>query len=289
MMWSLIPVLIIAAMESNHVYSTGYTIGFLFSLVFIAIYVSIRNDYLRYAAGITGWFLLYLATGGFALLASVLCIIHELFNRKPYHYILTAGYVLISIVVPYLVWRYIFYFPFSDVWLSPILLPHSGITKYLLLLLLVYYPLLLIMIRIWMRFSEKNQFLFSWDLKTILAGLIVFIAFAGWIMKNAYDYKTELFFGVYKNVQQADWDEVLKLSSRYPGTHLLILYSTNLALYKSGQLGDRMYHYNQVGPAGLSIEWQNNNIIHFFGSEIFYQLGNQVDHECLPCLPVTTR
>ena len=275
-LWSFIPVLLLVALQSFYKYKLDYTIGFLLTLMFIAIYVSLRKESLRYATGFIGWFLLYLATGGFSLLASVLCIIYELlFIKKPYHYFVALGFALMTILLPYLAWRYIYFISISDAWLNLILFlfPYKGITKYGLLLLLAYYPLLLIGIKIWLTLSKKTQFTFNWNWKTMLAGIIVFSAITVWIKKNAYDYKTELLLAIDENVQQKNWDQVLKLSSRYPENHLLVLYFTNLALYKSGQLGDRMFHYNQVGPYGLSFKWTTNHYTPFFGGEVFYHLG----------------
>lgn len=49
--------------------------------------------------------------------------------------------------------------------------------------------------------------------------------------------------------------------------------SNTLALYKSRQLGDHMFHYNQVGVPGLWLEWKRNWVVTFYGGEIFYHLG----------------
>jgi hypothetical protein len=93
------------------------------------------------------------------------------------------------------------------------------------------------------------------------------------IINRVYDYKTELIFGIDQKIQEDRWDQALKLSSRYPENDLLILYFTNLALYKTGQLGERLFHYDQVGPSGLFLEWKSSDVINMYGSEIFYQLG----------------
>ena len=54
----------------------------------------------------------------------------------------------------------------------------------------------------------------------------------------------------------------------------LILYYTNLALYKTGHLGDRMFYYNQIGVPGLWLNREGDEISLFLGGELFYHLGN---------------
>jgi len=73
-------------------------------------------------------------------------------------------------------------------------------------------------------------------------------------------------------VQHGEWNEVLKLSDRYPGYNTLVIYYTNLALYKSGKLLDKMFNYPQIGSQGLRLKWQRNLNL-FFGGEVFSQLS----------------
>lgn len=81
-LWSLIPVLFLLVLQSDYMFTLGYILDLLLVLTFFAIYLSIRNDYIRYAFGIIGWFFLYLATGGFSLIATALCSLFELFYSK---------------------------------------------------------------------------------------------------------------------------------------------------------------------------------------------------------------
>ena len=145
-LWSFIPVLFLIALQSDPYFTIGYTIGLLLVLAFIALYISIHNDYLRYAAGFIGWFFLYLATGGFALLSTVMCITYELlFAESRYRLITSLGYALIAAFLPYLAWRSLYFIPIAESWLNPIISLSNVPTKNGLLLLLVYFPVLLIM------------------------------------------------------------------------------------------------------------------------------------------------
>jgi hypothetical protein len=122
--------------------------------------------------------------------------------------------------------------------------------------------------------SKKTWFQSGWKLKTILTGVIVIFAFAGVFKKYAYNPKLSLFFEIDHYVQQAKWDKVLELASRSREPNRLILYYTNLALYKTGHLGDRMFYYNQIGVSGLWLNREGDEISLFLGGELFYHLGN---------------
>jgi hypothetical protein len=274
MVWAFIPVMLLAALQSNHNYIIGYTLGLLFILSFFAIYISIRNDKIRYVTGFAGFPLLYIVTGSYSLIAVLLYIIHEIiFRRNAYRLGIAAAYIIISLVIPYLAWRYVYFINPKDAWLYPIPFHIKAIVKYDLYLLLVYFPFVLVIVSSRLRVSKKTEISFGWNWKTTVTGTIVLIALAILLKEQAYDYKTELILGIDISVQKAKWQKALKLSDRYPEINRLVTYYTNLALYKSGQLADRMFDYNQIGGQGLRLKWQRNNIIPFFGGEIYYHLA----------------
>jgi len=96
---------------------------------------------------------------------------------------------------------------------------------------------------------------------------------AGLILRFVYDRKTEILLGMDHCIQRSDWDGTLKLSSAYPDTNRLVMYFTNLALYKTGHMGDQLFHYPQAGTSGLWLNWKNDGATAFFGGEIYYQLA----------------
>ena len=274
-LWSLIPVLLLVALQSDYMFNPGYTLGLLLVLTYFAIYISVRNVYIRYAFGFIGWFFLYMATGGFSLLATLLCIIHELlFTKNRFRLLAASGFTLIALLLPYLAWHTIYLIPVREAWFDPVIFTLREITKYALLLFIAYFPLLLIGIRILPAPSTKTWLQSGWNLKTILSGMIVIFVFSWGIKKYIFNPELNLFFEIDHNVQQAKWDKVLELASRSREPNRLILYYTNLALYKTGHLGDRMFYYNQIGIPGLWLNREGDEISLFLGGEIFYHLGN---------------
>jgi hypothetical protein len=132
----------------------------------------------------------------------------------------------------------------------------------------------MIVIKILPASLKKSWLQSDWNLKTIFSGMIVIIAFTGVLIKYAYNPKLNLFFEIDHNVQQAKWNKVLELASRSHETNRIILYYTNLALYKTGHLGDRMFYYSQIGVPGLWLNREGDEISLFLGGELFYHLGN---------------
>jgi hypothetical protein len=216
-----------------------------------------------------------MAAGGFSLLATLICIIHELlFTKNRFRFFTASGFAFIALFLPYLAYKIIYFITIREAWFDPAFFTLRKITKYILLLLIAYFPLLLIVIKILPAASKKTWLQSGWNLKTILAGVIVIFAFAGVFKKYAYNPKLNLFFKIDHYIQQAKWDKVLELASRSREPNRLILYYTNLALHKTGHLGDRMFYYNQIGVSGLWLNREGDEISLFLGGELFYHLCN---------------
>jgi hypothetical protein len=272
-LFPMIPVLLFLSLQSDYRYSFGNTTGFILALSFSAFYFSNNKPWARYLVGFAGWILLYFATGGFSLIAAVLCAIHELFHiRSRYRFALASGYVLMAILIPYLAWDFIYYLPLSKAWFMQILFPFPGISKYLLFLLVVFCPLTLLALDIWKQLAHKEIVNFHWDAKTIILGSVMFL-FGSWIVIRSYDAKSEALFRIDYYVQHAKWEKALNQSARYPGINRLIIYFTNLSLYESGQMGDLLFHYKHTGKDDLWLEWPGGKLSLFFGADIFYYLG----------------
>jgi hypothetical protein len=273
-LWSFIPVLWLAAVQSDYTYGFVNTVGLLLALTFTAIYISIRKTNLRYAIMLISWIILYLVIGGFSMLTVVICILHEIFiPENRFRFYLVSGYAFMAAFIPYFLWRFVYFIPVGHMWFSPVLYPLNPSTRLELQLLFAYFPFLLISIKIWMISFKKIHVIPGWNWKTIIIGIAVVLAFAVVIKKYSYDPKNELLFKADNAVQNSEWDNVLKLSNEFSGTNRLMVYFTNLALYKSGKLGDQMFHYIQIDPSYLWLEAPGTQYPYFFGYDIFYHLG----------------
>ncbi|MDO9340327.1 MAG: DUF6057 family protein [Bacteroidales bacterium] len=273
-LWAFVPVLLLAALHSYHLYSLAYTIGLIVSLGYFAVYISIGNNKLRYFFGLTGWPLLYFIAGGYSLLTIMLCFIHELFfSRNWSRFIIASVFPILALVVPYLASHFIFYINEGMAWTFFLPLFIGAPFKYILILLLIYYPLVLTVSKAWITYSKREVLSPGWNWKTIIAGTLFIVCLSGVIIKYIYDRKTEVLLGIDHYVQRSDWDGVLKLSSSSRVTNRMVMHFTNFALYKTGHMGDQLFHYQQAGSAGLWLDWEQDWIIAFFGGEIYYHLA----------------
>jgi uncharacterized membrane protein YhdT len=167
----------------------------------------------------------------------------------------------------------IYYIPAKEIWINPSLLAFRRVTQYALYLLVLYLPITLLIAKI---SGNGKSFLFTpkWNLKNLLAGGLVMVLMTAGVIKYVYDPQIRKFLEMDYQIQQQNWSKVLKISAKAGGTNRLMLYYTNLALFKTGQLGNHMFQFNQIGIPGLWLSREGNPISLFLGGELFYHLGN---------------
>jgi hypothetical protein len=128
-----------------------------------------------------------------------------------------------------------------------------------------------------------------------------FILFAGkririghhWIFKAAvilflfvhlffsYDYKTEKLFEIEHSFTEEDYPKVVSLAEKYPGNNHLVVYLGNIALSKTSQMGDKLFHLRQMfGPEGLFMKNEPVNVATLYGGELYEELKyvNEAGH-----------
>jgi len=268
-----IPVLLIAALQSNHLYKLGFTVGVILVLSFAYGYILLKNSTVRYIAGGLGLVLLYVLSGGFVLLAALMAILLECFYFKSERrWINISVLAIVSLGFPFLAWKFFYLETFQEAWFYPF--PFWGVLRIpLFAALLVYFPLIIVSFSGYMQLMKKGKLVVPWSYKTVIAGGAIIIAGLALVKTKAYDPKIETFLGMDHYVQTGDWNKAIGLSKEYPGTNQLVTYYTNLALYKTDQLADRMFSFPQHGAGGLQLEWKRDEVTPFFGGEVFYHLN----------------
>lgn len=271
--WSLIPLLLLAAIQSDFQYKPSLTVGIVLALAASNVYIRINKAVFRLFAGVILWIAVYYLSCGFALLLTLHILLSEWFYFKQKTGIVNGlVLLLVSIILPYVAWRFVYYINLRDAWFFPF--PFWGVTKIMAFgALVVYFPFVILALSLLKSFPRIHRFIVSWNYLTVFLGLVIISVSSILVKKHSYDRKTEILLGMDYYVQKQDWYHVLELSNEYPGRNQLILYYTNLALYKTGQMGDRMFDYPQLGIGGLRLEWKRNEVAPFFGGEIFYHLN----------------
>jgi hypothetical protein len=95
------------------------------------------------------------------------------------------------------------------------------------------------------------------------------------ILKSAYPqnlWKEEVMAYDY-HCRMQNWDKVIEMANRKSPTVPITVTCLNLALYKTGQLPNRMFDYFQNGPEGLLPTFQRDFMIPMVGGEPYWYLG----------------
>jgi hypothetical protein len=175
--------------------------------------------------------------------------------------------------LPLLLTVTVFYIKKGTEWTSllPLFIPSPY--RYILLLSFFYFPFILIMagLKDYLKIMTAEH---VWNYKGIVAGTLIFSIASFAVYKYFHDSRTEALLGMDAATQNSDWHKVLDLSASLKSSaNRMTMYFTNLALCKSGTMGEKLFSYPQSGVAGLWLDWQQDWLTAFFGGEIYYQLS----------------
>lgn len=261
-------VFILAMTLNGHKFGFVLFTGIMFSLLAFRGFIVIPGDKIRNFAGLSLVAPLFFLMGVFALLLVIMIAISEVTYRKyKLRFLTGASYIVLTLLFLFLSKEYVFYVTFRDLLFSPI---NSGINTEVMIIslsVLLIIPLFLLL----SSFCRKIEF--KWNPKYIVSGILIFSIIVIVLWKYSYDPRYNKLQEIDYQVQHENWNEVLRLSKEYPGNNQLVMYYANLALYKTGRIGDELFHYPQAGTTGLWLEWKRNEINQYHGGEIFYHLG----------------
>lgn len=273
---ALVPVPGLVILQADPYFTISYTVALILSLCTIAFYSSIKNIHKRYFAGLALWLLLYAAAGGFSFLALVIFVIYELYtSRNVYSLPVIAAWLVSSIAIPYLLWLTVYEIPLQESWLSQNLNPVNITTGKGSLALLAWYPLVITLFLAGRKIPWKPSF--GWNRFSLFVSLIgcllIFLAIPGLKRLVINHQRLATIIKLDSCVQQRNWEKGISISGDFKSADPLAVFYTNICLLKTGRLSTSMFNYSQVGRNGLVLDWVEDDVTPFFGSEIFYQLG----------------
>ena len=113
--------------------------------------------------------------------------------------------------------------------------------------------------------------LFSYSVIQLLIVAVITVCCA----YSLYDRRANTINRMTFELQRGHFDSVLTVGKDNPTNNRLVFYLTNIALYESGQMPYRMFHYKQMGTAGLLLNWEfaNSSILVWQLGEVYYRLG----------------
>ncbi|HLO59923.1 MAG TPA: DUF6057 family protein [Bacteroidales bacterium] len=262
---SAITVVILAALQSNHNYLPAYTLGWLFTITVFYGYILIPGLTYRHITGLILVPVLFYLCGFFSFLLVPLVIVHELSIKGKKHYLFCLTMVITGMLMPVVFQRYVFLTPKETMWiipLNPVLLKDKSVYIFLL-------PCYLVIIIASIPFIRKIKVT-----RMVLAiSALLFLISGFFIIRENYDKKNEVFLHIEASYQQSDYKQVLALGRKYPGNNQLVVYYTNLALSRLGELSEKMFMFNQSGSRGLWLQWSRNETAPLYGSEFYEIVG----------------
>ena len=261
-----IPAVLMFMSFVNIHFNISYAVGVVVALIGCRIYMAFRLP-ARSFAGLILLTAVYFTAAGNAFLWLVLIVIFEFFERKyKFKYLYLLLLLIWSVLLPWLSRQFIYTVSLADAYFSLTFLKMLFPTwKHQALWL--SFPTLYLGWHFIAPLTNRWRFA-PWKLLLPNGLLVATYLFFG--AQNVYDRNAEILYRMDNEVQQNHWETTLSLSKTYPGRNRLVCYYTNIALARSGQLPYRMFHFKQVGAAGLFFD---NEMTYFSMSEVYYQLG----------------
>jgi hypothetical protein len=175
-------------------------------------------------------------------------------------------YLVIALAVPFLVRRYLIMQPVMMTFLSEFYynirttIPTAALVLFLL-------PSILIIIVGFIPVFKKH-FIPSLYIQIAAFFVLCWLGFRSFANFNAEEIMTYDYL-----VRNERWDDVVRYAAKSPPKNYLSLSMLNLSLAKTGQLGNRMFHFDQHGVNGLFLPFNKEYVAPLMGNEIFYNLG----------------
>jgi len=279
---SFIPSLLGALILCNEFYPLSAIIGFFIALLAVLIYINIRTDKTRFVAGLLMIPITYWLAGGSFLSLVIVMLIYELllsgrskkkdisdnapadsYNLKGWSFI---AYILMSAGIPLLVRQYLILQPLMLTYMSEFYYNILATFPVPVLVLFLIPPFLMVLVHI-IKLKEKHT---GKALTVQIAAVTVLCFFA---FKNFANFEAEQIMTYDYLTRNERWNDVLKYAEKTPPRNYLSLAMLNLSLAKTGQLGDRMFNYDQHGINGLFLPFNKEYVSAIMGNEILYQLG----------------
>ncbi len=279
--FSFTPSLLAGMILCNEFYPLSSITGFLLAMLAGLVYVSIRSDKTRFITGLILIPLTYWLAGGSFTSLLLLMLVYEYllyltskkktgkgndeasaYDLKGWYFI---SYIFIAATIPLLVRQYLILQPLMLTFMSEFYYNIVTTMPTAVLVLFLLPPILLLVHFV----SPKEK-----NIKRSLALQIALFAVLCWFgFKSFVNFEAEEIMTYDYLARNERWNDILKYSERKPPRNYLSLAMLNLSLAKTGQLGNRMFSYDQHGVNGLFLPFNREYVTAIMGNEILYQLG----------------
>ncbi len=259
----LIPAALLLVLHVQYSFRLGITLALIVNLAVVILFMrwKSKRQLLRTIVVLAVAVLLYWLSGGAFLIFVILAGLNDLLFGGRYireGYICGFALLLIGAVLPALAAATLFLVPRQQSYLhnlsmeSPLPSNFAGYGLYAFYLLALIFFLMLKsggIRKVWEKISRWLKFALIWKWA---AGTVLLLAGTGLLAQQSYDDLVRRVLQVNLSVKEGNWNRVLAAVKGSAHTNPLLSVQTNLALFQTGALLDKMFAYPQnEGPAGL--------------------------------------
>ena len=280
LLFSFLPSLFCWYLLCDENWQIGGIIALLFALIaaFIGTFPKSQSSHRNYLLASIP--VLYWIAGGIVIIYVILLIGYAWIDpRRPKPIILSISAVSFASILPFIAKFFLIQYPISRFWWGVDYLifinnsPAFILYLWLMILLVVTGVLFFPKRRVFRNQTDRSfKRLFGYS---ALQFVVLLLAIYFVILKNAYPQnlsKEEIMAYDY-HCRMRNWDKIIEMADRKSPTVPITVTCLNLALYKTGQLPDKMFHYFQNGPEGLLPTFKRDILLPMVGGEPYWYLG----------------
>jgi len=279
-----IPAVLLMTSFVNVFFDMSLALGIMFALAGFSWYIVLSKS-VRYGAGMILLAAIYFIAGGNVLLLAALIIIFELtlssaFKTPTFLYLLLlTGW---TVLLPFLS-RHLFYTVTMREAYFALTPANSYLPSIDSKLLWLSIPALYLVWRLianskiqvqTSKFQLFNHSIIQLFSHSVIQLLLVSVMTLG-CAYAMYNRRSNIINRMAFDLQNGNYKSVIAVGKDNPTNNRLVCYLTNIALYESGQMPYRMFHYKQMGTASLLLNWEfaSSSILVWFLGEVYYRLG----------------
>lgn len=294
----LVPCLLLLALHTSTLFLAHDTLGLCASCGAFLGYLSLRARLARLAYALVATPIVYLLLGAYAWFFVAWVVAFDWLDRPVRSGLaFKIAYIVFSIAVPLIAWRWIFPIPLRSALMCPVMLdppfrtgsPDQTTTSFAVdCLLAVVLCVLLLLMPFWSRLVSGTRLAEFWRSKrgkwnrVCRAMAIPLLAIL--LLSFRYDASLARVVAFRQLYKEKQWDALLEEAKANPSGDLRVQFMTNFALYHKGMLLEEMFRYPQSwGTRGLFLNFSGGPVASpaeddtfdgMYNSDLLYEMGH---------------
>lgn len=273
---SYLPAVLCLMVLSEELYLLSGLIGIILSLASLLFYISVKSHKIRIVTAFSILPVIYFLTGGSFILFMLGVIVFENLSRKKgvydglqrMNFVTQIIFIAFALLLP-IAGKYTFNaVPLPQAYITEFYHKISTVIPFPVLLIWIFTPLMVLFVN---KSASGKKKLPQWA--NVSWQIILLVVTGIWGYRSFTNSSAELVKQYDYYVRRQKWDEVIKLADKKLPRNAFAVNYLNLSLAKTGQLGNRIFQFNQYGVEGFFLNYKREFLSALFGNEAFYHLG----------------